>query len=122
MLFANPFQPLPEMSTLFMPQYRAHQYAGAGLKGIVMLLDNLDWRTEVYLCQPYRDIMLGPSGTYAMYGPRFGSRYFIASSAVVFHSPVGPIALSLSYYDKFQEPWMLSFYFGYTLFNPKALQ
>lgn len=122
MLFANPFQPLPEMSTLFMPQYRAHQYAGAGLKGIVMLLDNLDWRTEVYLCQPYRDIMLGPSGVYAMYGPVLGSRYFVASSAFVFHSPVGPIALSLSYYDKYQEPWMLSFYFGYTLFNPKALQ
>jgi len=122
MLFANPFQPLPEMSTLFMPQYRAHQYAGAGLKGIVMIIDNFDWRTEAYLCQPYRDIMLGPSGTYAMYGPELGSRYFIASSALVFHSPVGPIALTLSYYDKYQEPWMLSFYFGYTLFNPKALQ
>ncbi|MPM07077.1 hypothetical protein SDC9_53382 [bioreactor metagenome] len=121
MLFANPFQPMPEMSTLFMPQYRAHQYAGAGLKLIYLFRDNFDLRAEAYLCQPLRDITMGPSGIYAVYGPWLRSRYFVASSSLVFHSPVGPIALTGSYYDKYDEPWMLSFYFGYTLFNPKAV-
>ncbi|HPF00436.1 MAG TPA: patatin-like phospholipase family protein [Bacteroidales bacterium] len=121
MLFANPFQPLPEMKALFMPQYRAHQYAGAGLKSIFMIRDNFDIRGEAYLCQPIRDITMGPSGIYATYGPWLRSRYFVASAGLVFHSPVGPIAITASYYDKYDEPLMLSFYFGYILFNPKAV-
>lgn len=121
MLFANPFQPLPEMRTLFMPQFRAHQYAGAGIKTIYLFRDNFDFRAEAYLCQPYRDIMTGSSNVYADYGPVLGSRYFIASSSLVFHSPVGPVVLSLSYYDKYDDPLLLSFYFGYTLFNPRAI-
>ena len=121
MLFANPFQPLPEMKTLFMPQYRAHQYAGAGLKSIFMIRDNFDFRAEAYLCQPLRDITMGPSGIYATYGPWLRSRYFVASAGLVFHSPVGPVAITASYYDKYDEPFMLSFYFGYILFNPKAV-
>ncbi|HBG69485.1 MAG: hypothetical protein A2W93_01270 [Bacteroidetes bacterium GWF2_43_63] len=121
MLFANPFQPMPEMSTLFMPQYRSHQYAGAGLKGLFMIRDNFDFRTEAYLCQPLRDITMGSSGIYATYGPWLKSRYFVASTGFVFHSPVGPVAITASYYDKYDEPFMLSFYFGYILFNPKAV-
>ncbi|PKP03925.1 MAG: hypothetical protein CVU11_06685 [Bacteroidetes bacterium HGW-Bacteroidetes-6] len=121
MLFANAFQPLPEMSTLFMPQFRAHQYAGAGLKTIFLFRDNFDWRAEAYLCQPYRDITSGASNIYADYGPVLSSRYFIASSSLVFHSPFGPVVLALSYYDKYADPLVLSFYFGYALFNPKAV-
>jgi NTE family protein len=109
------------MSTLFMPQFRAHQYAGVGLKTIFLFRDNFDWRTEAYLCQPYRDITSGSSGIYATYGPVLSSRYFIASSSLVFHSPFGPAVLSLSYYDKYADPFIFSFYFGYALFNPKAV-
>lgn len=121
MLFSNPFQPVPEMTTLFMPQFRAHQYAGVGLKAILLFSDRLDFRTEAYLCQPWRDITTGPSSIYAEYGPVLSSRYFIASSSIVFHSPLGPVVLALNYYDKYSDPLLLSFYFGYSLFNPKAI-
>lgn len=121
MLFANPFQPLPEMKTLFMPQFRSHQYVGAGLKCIFMIRENFDFRAEAYLYQPFREISTGSSGVYPTYGVWFKNRYYVASYSLVFHSPVGPVAITASFYDKYDEPFILSFYFGYILFNPKAI-
>lgn len=121
-LFAKAFSPMPEMNTIFMPQYRAHGYGSTGLKSIYKFKEYLDFRLEAYLCQPIRDITRGPSDFFAQYGKLFNSRYFVASSSIVFHSPIGPAALMLSYYDKHTTSWMFSFYLGYTIFNPKALR
>ncbi|PLW93039.1 MAG: hypothetical protein C0592_07685 [Marinilabiliales bacterium] len=121
MLFTQGFNPVPEMNALFMPKFRAHCYAGAGLKNIFQLSQNFDFRVEGYVFQPYREIIRGQSRIYSNYGPELSARYYIGTGAFVFHSPVGPVLLSLSYYDQYNDPWLLSFYFGYMLFNQKAI-
>lgn len=121
MLFTSGFNPVPEMNALFMPQFRAHTYAGAGLKSIFQFRENFDFRLEGYVFQPYQEIRSGISGVYPVYGTAFANRYYIASSSLVFHSPIGPMLLSISYYDQYNDPWLFSFYFGYMLFNQKAI-
>jgi NTE family protein len=44
-------------------------------------------------------------------------QYYMASGALVGHTPLGPISLSANYYDKKDEPWSFIFNFGYILFN-----
>lgn len=121
MLFTASFNPIPEMKALFMPQFRAHAYAGSGLKSIFQFNDNLDIRLEGYIFQPYKEIRSGLSTIYPEYGLELSNRYYIGSAALVLHSPLGPVVLSLSYYDQYDDPWLMSFYFGYMLFNQKAI-
>lgn len=121
LLYTKAFQPVIDSRTLFMPQFRAHSYASAGLRFVWMMSRNLDVRLEGYVFQPYQKIISGESNVYATYGPILDDRYFIGSAIIVFHNPLGPISLSLSYFDHSEDPLMLSFHFGYLLFNQRAL-
>ncbi|MCF8302793.1 MAG: patatin-like phospholipase family protein [Bacteroidales bacterium] len=120
-LFASPYQPIPESKTLFLPEYRANNYAGGGLMGVYNLGGNFDWRIEAYIFQPYRAIVREYDFR-AAYGEEFARRHYIAGSSLVFHSPLGPISLSISYYSERIENFSFLFNMGYTLFNKKAFQ
>ena len=55
------------------------------------------------------------------YGPIFAKRYFLNSSVLVYHSPFGPISLSLNYYDNSDKKFSLFFNIGYIIFNKRVL-
>lgn len=115
------FQPLPEMQTRFIESYHATNYLGLGLRDVIGINKNFDVRLEAYLFQPYKPIYLG-SDYKAVEGESFSKRYFIGSLNPVYYSPVGPISLSLNYYENLEEPVTLMFHFGYILFNRRAIQ
>ena len=74
-----------------------------------------------YIFQPYKVIKQADNLT-AFYGNKFENRYFIGSSALVFHSPVGPISLSFHYLQNQEQPFSFLFNFGYIIFNSKAVE
>lgn len=121
MLMAPSFEIIPESRTLFLPAFRAHNYTAGGLQAIFNLLKNLDYRMEAYLFQPYQEI-LPQSDQTADYGEIFADRSLMAGSSLVYHSPLGPMAISLNYYDKSEDKFSLIFNFGYILFNKRPLQ
>ncbi len=114
------FTPTPHSKTLFLPNYRAHIYAGAGIMPIVRFTDNLQLHFGAYLFQPYkmvRDI----DRESLSYTEPFERRAFIANSAFVWHTPVGPLSLSANYYSEAVNNWYFQLNFGYLLFNNKGL-
>lgn len=115
------FEPTPESSTLFQPQFRAHTFAGIGMKSVIKLFGNLQFRTEGYLYQPVQEIVKNNLGQ-ARYGEALNKRYFIGTAAMVFHNPLGPVSLQLSYYQGREKPWSVMFNFGYILFNRRTLR
>jgi NTE family protein len=118
-VLASPaFEPLPESKTLFLPQFRAHNYVSLGLKTILSLYKNLDFRLEGYGFQPFREIQ-STEDNKPVYGKEFSDRYYIASGAFVYQAPFGPIAVSLSYYDQADEPYYFNVSIGYFIFNPR---
>jgi len=112
------FQPIPESRTFFMPQFRAHNYAASGLIFVTELSKNLDFRLEGYGFNAFGRILAGGDGK-AVYNYDL-KPFYIASSSVVFHSPIGPVSLSANYYDQKDEPWSVLFNFGYLIFNRSA--
>ncbi len=120
-LASEPFAPTPESKTLFMPSYRANQFLAGGMHNILGLMKNFDLRLEVYMFQPYRVINQADNLT-AFYGKKFNSRFFIGSSALVFHSPIGPLSISVNYYQQYEQPFSFLFNFGYVIFNSKAVE
>jgi NTE family protein len=115
LLMAPSFEPIPEIKTLFIPNYRANKYIAMGIKDILMLQKRMDLRMEFYLFQPYQEI-LNNNGI-GFYGVPFTKRYFLTSSTLVYHLPIGNISLSLNYYNKSEEKFSFIFNFGYIIFN-----
>ncbi|PCH91261.1 MAG: hypothetical protein COB85_09335 [Bacteroidetes bacterium] len=125
-LRAPAFQPNPESKTLFLESFRAHQYAAFGQKVIFNIKKDIDLRIEGYIFQPYKSII--KQDTTFTLGDEFGEFYTIATASVVYHSPIGPISLSMNYYHNSPEiapedhaPLTFFFHFGYIIFNRRAL-
>ncbi len=118
-VIASPgFAPIPESKTFFLPQFRAHNYAAAGLMAVMSFSKNLDWRAEGYVFNPV-GIISQNAQSEIVYDWR-QENYFIGSTSLVLHSPLGPLSISANYYDKKESPWSFLFNFGYILFNRSA--
>jgi NTE family protein len=124
LLAAPAFEPTPDSRTLFNPLFRAYNYGGFGLKAIYVFSKLLDFRLEGYGFQPYREIIKNNDFT-AGQGKTLDKRYFMGLAAFVFQTPLGPLSLSLNYYDKAdpnQSKFSLILSFGYVIFNKRALE
>ncbi len=119
-LSAPAYQPIPESKTLFQDDFRAYKYIAGGLKSILKIDQNLDLRMEGYIFQPVYPIHKDQQK--AVLGSAFERRYFMGTGALVYHSPLGPISLSINYYDNQSEPFSFLFNFGYIIFNDRSFE
>lgn len=120
-LSAPAFMPTPESKTLFLPNFRAYQYAAGGVKMIFHPVKPLDLRFEGYLFQPYQSIEQQADQTAVLTKP-FLHQYIVGMAALVYHTPLGPVSISVNYYHKEPEPFTFLFHFGYTIFNRKSIE
>ncbi len=119
-LSAPSFNPIPESQTLFIDDYRAHQYLAGGLKAIATPYKNLDIRFEGYLFQPVLSI-LKTSDNKATYSTPFLYRHFLGMGSLVYHTPIGPISVGVNYYDRNDNSFSFFFHFGYMIYNKKSI-
>lgn len=119
-LAAPAFYPTQESRTLFLENFRAQNYIGMGLRPIISIFPNVDLRLEAYLFQPFRTIIRNEDQSVG-YDEEFRRRFFIGSMNAVYNSPIGPISLSLNYYEDNEKPVTFIFHLGYILFNRKAI-
>ncbi len=119
---ASAFHPLNDSKTLFLPHFYSFNYGAVGLRNVFSIKRNLDFRLEGYLFKPFQEIKQQADSQDPVFQEDWEKVYFSASSALVFHSPVGPIALSLNYYDDPQHRWGVLLHIGYTIFNKRSLE
>ncbi len=119
-LSAPSFDPVPHSKTIYLNNFHANKYLASGLKGIFEISDQLHFRAEVYGFVPVREIVEGTNYLAVYNSNQFSSIRFMATSALVFQSALGPVSLSLSYYDKNQTKFFAMLNFGYILFNKKG--
>jgi NTE family protein len=120
-LVAPAFEPISASRTRFYPGYRSYSYASMGLINITPLGNNTDVRLEGYVFAPYRELRreeFEAAGT----GKIFADQYYIASGSFVFHSPLGPLSLSLNYFQRAEDSFSVVFNFGYLIFNRQPLK
>ena len=120
MLAAPAFEPIPESQTRFLDKFRAYQYLGGGLNLIYNFTDNIECRLNGYIFQPIwsikKDFDLN-----AVASNLFENRYYMASSAFIYHTPLGPISFNVNYYDTEEKPFTFLVNFGYLIYNKKAI-
>lgn len=115
------FTPLPDSKTFFMTEYRAPQYAGAGLNLVFNYNEFFDFRLEPYFFQPFRQLVQFEDGGFG-YSDLFEEGTFMAGASIIFHSPVGPLRISTNYFPKQEKPFVTQISFGYVLFNDRAIR
>lgn len=119
-LSAPTFFPLQDSKTLYFENFRANSYGAFGIKNVFGLRKNLDVRLEGYIFQPYQHITSTGFQTPDFEKP-FSSQYYAATGGVVYHSPVGPVSLSVNYQDDRVKRFGVLFHAGFLIFNKRAL-
>lgn len=118
---APAFNPLQDSRTLLLQNFRAFNYVAAGWRNVFSLRKNLDFRLEGYAFKPFQTISLGESQR-AKVQEEFQQVYFAGMASMVMHSAVGPISLSLNYYDDKNRQFGVLLHVGFLLFNKTSLE
>ena len=114
------FRPFPHAQTMLLENYRAATYAGLTVNPVFKLRPFLYLHVSAGYFQPYKRLIEQSGGSYIYSGifPRGG---FIGNAAAVWQSPIGPISLSLSYYEQSEVKWFPQFNIGFLLFEKSFL-
>ncbi len=118
---APAFYPLQDSRSMFLENFRANCYGAFGLKNIFNIYKNLDLRLEAYLFQPFKAFQhIGLQST--AFAEPFSVRYYAATADLVYRTFVGPVSLSLNYYDKEQKEYGVIFHIGFLLYNKRSFE
>ncbi len=115
-LISPAFNPMIDSRTLLLPNYRAFNFAAAGIRNIFFLNKNLHLRLEAYVFQPYQ--LLKPSADQkGVLGKPLEDISLAGNTSLVYRSPIGPISLNFSIYDDDRRNYSFLFNMGYLIFN-----
>ncbi len=93
---------------IYMPQFHADRYVGAGIMPTVKIINHLYLRLSVYamLRDKFEDSIM----------------HYMSDLSVVYNTGAGPVSLSMTKYgfDNWRNLY-LTFNFGYAIFGPKGL-
>jgi NTE family protein len=119
LLSAYAFQPFPQSKLVLLENFRANTFAAAGIMPILVINDYLSIQAESYVFQPYQYINISDYET--TLSKNFPTPSIAASLAAVYQSPLGPLALTASYFLNEEIPYYFQVNFGYILFNKRGL-
>ncbi len=119
LIMAPTYYPMIDSRTIFLRNFRAHQFVAGGMRNVLGLRRNLDFRIEAYAFIPVRNIREVQQLSY--YENPFTKIYLAGSAAFVYHSPVGPLSVNLNYYDDPSYKLGVFFSFGYLIFHNRSI-
>jgi len=115
------FDLIPDMGTIFLPEYRSPQYVGCGFNFVFSLHKKIDFRIDAYVYQPILKLVKSQNGSF-QYGDAFKGSTFLGSSSIIYHTLVGPIRATLNFFPQQKNPFAFQVSYGYVIFNDKAIR
>ena len=117
---APSFNPIQDSPTLILENFRAFNYVAGGFRNVFTLKNRLDFRLEAYLFKPIEDLQQG-NNQEAIVVEDLRAVYFASTAGLVMHSPMGPISLSVNYYDDKQNRLGVLLHVGFLLYNRHSI-
>ncbi len=111
------YSPTPHTHMLYMPDFRSNRFVAGGI------MPTLDFSENFFLRLGFFAMHRERRDDWSLH--KFGTRderwHYISEASLVYHTPFGPVSLTLSKYDLSSWKNMyLTFNFGYPIFAPKA--
>lgn len=113
--------PFQDSRTLLLENFRSFNYFAGGIRNVFRVRKSLDFRLEGYLFKPLETIKEGFNQE-ADLEQSLSDIYFAATAGLVLHSTVGPISLSVNYYDDKENQLGVLLHVGFLLFNKTSLE
>jgi NTE family protein len=120
LLAANTFAPTPFSQTMFLENYRANKYVASGLKSIIELSSQMHLRMEGYAFVPVTEISMGDNYQAINNPDNYSDLNLMGMAGLVYHTALGPVSLTLNYFEKPNTKFYVVFNFGYVLFNKRG--
>lgn len=117
---APAFIPLQDSPTLLLENFRSFNFVAAGMRNVFQIRHRLDFRLEAYAFKPIEYLQQGLDQE-AVVNEDLRNVYFTGTAGLVLHSPMGPISLSVNYYDDKQNQLGVLLHVGYLLYNKHSL-
>ncbi len=118
---APAFLPFQDSRTLLLGNFRAFNYLAIGLRQIFVIRPNaLDFRITGALFKPWEVLRQGAQQE-AVLARLDNALYAAVSAGPVYHSPLGPVSLSVNYYDDQRNRLGVLLHVGFLLFNRHAI-
>lgn len=114
------FSPMQDSPTHILDNFRAFNYVAGGFRNVITLRNRLDLRLEAYVFKPIEYLQEGLNQE-AIATQDMRVMYFASTAGLVMHSPLGPISLSVNYYDDKQNQLGVLLHAGFLLFNKHSL-
>lgn len=113
------FYPTPHSRTLFIEKFHSNNYMAGGINTIFKITPNVDFRLESYLFVPVKE-ELAAQFEYKEPSKFINNYYLQGMAALVYQTGVGPLSLSLNYYEKEDTQLYFLLSFGYITFNKRG--
>jgi NTE family protein len=118
---APAFQPNLITRSLFMEEYRAYQFIGAGIMPVYSFNRQIHAKLEAYGYFPVQEI-LPDANNMAVMGTYFNTMKTIFNASVTYVTVAGPVAFHTGYISAMERPWVVQLSFGYLLFNKRSTE
>lgn len=115
------FYPMQDSRTMLLQNFRAFNFVAGGWRNVFSLRKNLDFRLEGYLFKPLQSITSGMNQE-AVLSDEITKIYFAGTAGLVMHSTIGPISLSVNYYDDNKNQLGVLLHIGFLLFNKTSIE
>ncbi len=118
-LNAPGFYPTPHSKSLFIENFHANNYFAGGINTILNLNTNFNFRLEGYAFVPFNE-ELQDTKEYLPSSKFIENYYFQGMAALVYQTGIGPLGVSLNYYEKQDTKFYFLLSFGYIMFNKRG--
>jgi NTE family protein len=118
---APAFNPIQDSRTFLLQNFRAFNFVAGGWRNVFGIRNNLDFRLEGYVFKPFGAIVNGPNQE-ASLNKELTKIYLAGTAGLVLHSTIGPISLSMNYYDDKKNRLGVLLHAGFLLFNKTSME
>jgi len=122
LVYSPGFDAIVDSRTLFLENFRAHNYITLGLRNVISLRKNLDFRLEGYIFKAFNPIAQTQNQEPFYASDNIEDFYLAGTAALVLSSPIGPISLSANYYDDAETQFGVLMHVGYLMFQRRSTE
>jgi len=91
------------------------------LRHVFVFNKKIDFRLDGYVFKPF-DHLQENANQKAEKIVDFTKVFFAGTSSLIYHSPVGPVAINANYYDDAENKLTIMVHVGFLLFNKHTLE
>lgn len=118
---APDFSPIQDSPTLLLDRFRAFNFIAGGFRNVFTLRNRIDFRLEAYAFKPLETLQEGANQE-AFVSDRLADVSIAGTAGLVMHSPIGPVSMSVNYYDDRENRFGFLLHVGFLLFGKHSLQ